>query len=1072
MIQFLRLASAWLCGFTCLGGAATAAAQALPSTLTPGTAQSATLAPNERLAYQLDLAAGTTVELTLREDDVHAPELRWQGEALVPLRVTAGRRAERSVTLLAEHATHYAFEIAGRAKGQPVSYTLRLSAAQPFSAARRTRAVAQAALLGADDLRLRASAAEPASWARAEIAYREALAAWHAALDHCAAAQAWSGLARLYLAHADYPAAERAARAGLALTCRDATAAAAVDRAELQRTLGSALAYQGDYTASIAAQVAALAVYRDVGDGRFEGVLLGNLSNAYAETGQTSRALDAAQAALKLALASGDAAGVRFTQERIAAILLARGELGAAAEAFEAVLTALRETPDALVEGNAWNDLGLLYRELNEPDAALDAYRRAEVVARASGDAANLAETLRKQGEVALDAGALDAAADVLAQALTLSRDNNLQREQAQVLLGRGRLALARGALVRAEDDLQAAAAIADVEQARVVTIGIELARGDLASERRQRTVAGQHYRRALALAQWAQARNAQPLALASLARLEQGDGALPAARRHIEQALALIENQRSGIDDPGVRSGYFASRRAYYGLQIDILMQLEWRQPGRGYAAAAWAASERARARTLQDQLAERAIRYDGAIDASLRAAERAAEDRLHAAAYARARAPVNAAAEQYAPLQRQIDDASRQLDAIRGRIRRADPRYAELAQPAPITLAEVRARSIAADTVALEYWLGDTRSYAWFIGHNSLRSVELPPRAEIDTLADQLREALTQPAHPNAAQSFEQQAAGETASAAAVRGLGARLGALLALPSVAAGPQRRYIIVADGALQRLPFTLLVADAAAPRDYSYLPSLQTLRWLRAGNTQRPAAPALAVFADPVFGADDPRLVGVNAATSPVARPAAQSALPRLPYTRDEAQTLAALLPAGGGAARPYVALGFDASRDAALQLDWSHYTLVHFATHALLDLRHPELSGVVLSLYDAAGRPRDGFLRINDLYRLNMPAELVVLSACESALGHSDGAEGVFNLARAFFYAGTRRVLSSLWTVDDRASTEFMKQFYRALLQRQRTPDAALREAQAALAADPRWQAPYYWAGYVLQGQ
>jgi CHAT domain-containing protein len=125
-----------------------------------------------------------------------------------------------------------------------------------------------------------------------------------------------------------------------------------------------------------------------------------------------------------------------------------------------------------------------------------------------------------------------------------------------------------------------------------------------------------------------------------------------------------------------------------------------------------------------------------------------------------------------------------------------------------------------------------------------------------------------------------------------------------------------------------------------------------------------------------------------------------------------------------------------------------------------------------VLSLYDAAGRPRDGFLRINDLYRLNMPAELVVLSACESALGRSDGAEGVFNLARAFFYAGARRVLSSLWTVDDRASAEFMKQFYRALLQRQRPPDAALREAQAALAADPRWQAPYYWAGYVLQGQ
>jgi len=165
------------------------------------------------------------------------------------------------------------------------------------------------------------------------------------------------------------------------------------------------------------------------------------------------------------------------------------------------------------------------------------------------------------------------------------------------------------------------------------------------------------------------------------------------------------------------------------------------------------------------------------------------------------------------------------------------------------------------------------------------------------------------------------------------------------------------------------------------------------------------------------------------------------------------------------------VALGFDASRERAMSPELAQYRIVHFATHSLLDNEHPDLSGIVLSLVDRQGRARDGFLRIQDIYNLRLRAELVVLSACRTAIGRSIPGEGLMGMARAFLYAGTRQVVGSLWPVDEKATTELMTGFYREVFRNGRSPADALRRAQQRLAATPRWHAPYYWAGFVLEG-
>jgi len=190
--------------------------------------------------------------------------------------------------------------------------------------------------------------------------------------------------------------------------------------------------------------------------------------------------------------------------------------------------------------------------------------------------------------------------------------------------------------------------------------------------------------------------------------------------------------------------------------------------------------------------------------------------------------------------------------------------------------------------------------------------------------------------------------------------------------------------------------------------------------------------------------------------------------IPRLVFSRREADAITAAAQAG----TVRRALDFNANRAFATSAALGGYRIVHFATHGLLNSEVPELSGIVLSLVNEKGKPQDGFLRLHEIYNLNFHADLVVLSACQTALGNQITGEGVIGLSRGFLYAGAARVMASLWTVDDRATAELMGRFYRKLLSEHMTPAAALRAAQLEMQQIPRWSSPYYWAAFELQGE
>ena len=879
----------------------------------------------------------------------------------------------------------------------------------------------------------------------------------------------------------------------------------------------------------------ALSIRQEVKDNEGEGETLNNIAAAYSALGKKEQALEYYNRALPFRREGADRAAEAATLGNIGLTYSSLGDMQRGKEYYRQSLRLWRDAGRRDGETNALIGLGQIHGYTGENQQALDYLNQGLSISRGINDRRGEAFALLSIGKIQIDLGEHEKALDDFANALDLFRAVADRMGEANTLLNLGALETLLGAKSKAFDfynqSLSIWRAIGDRYGEAYSLLGL----GKLHGESDENQKALDHYNEALALFRkvkhprgealalnglgllyayteesrkalgcyhealpiWRDLgdRSSEAATLANLARVERDTGDLDESRRHIEAALAITETLRIKIASQQLRASYFGSTQRYHELYIDLLMRLHRLRPSEGHDGSAFGASERARARGLLEMLAEARADISEGIDASLLERERSLQKRINAGAEYQYRL-LNGrhTREQIVAAKRELDsliDESRQVAA---EARKTSPRYAELKYPQPLGLPEIQ-RMLDSETMLLEYSLGEERSYLWAVTPTRVESFELPKRAEIEALARQ---------------SYEWLAAGET---------GAQLRARLARPAaktqkwatdlsrILLGPVasrlggKRLVIVADGALQYMPFAALSSPYRTNRSYrSYplianheiisLPSASSLAALRREIAGRAPAPmTVAVIADPVFEEGDERIKknGVNVATlnnkqaeravagQEVFRSAlevgaadAQQRLQRLMFSRREANEITALTRPGTS----FIALDFAANRATALGPNLSRYRIVHFATHGLLNSQHPELSGVVLSLVDEEGRPQDGFLRLNDIYNLKFAADLVVLSACKTGLGKEIKGEGLVGLTRGFFYAGAPRVVASLWKVDDRATAELMKLFYRRMLRDGLNPAAALRSAQIDMWKQPRWAAPYYWAGFTLQGE
>jgi len=303
---------------------------------------------------------------------------------------------------------------------------------------------------------------------------------------------------------------------------------------------------------------------------------------------------------------------------------------------------------------------------------------------------------------------------------------------------------------------------------------------------------------------------------------------------------------------------------------------------------------------------------------------------------------------------------------------------------------------------------------------------------------------------------------------------------------------------------LQTLPLGVLPAPQGAVNtappllannEVVSLPSASVLVLQRHELAQRKPAPlGVAVLADPVFDEKDSRVAAAvtqnrlhSSSTRSLPTPDSSSlpnsfqtraltnmgigetgGIRRLVYSLQEARAIFKVTDPG----RTFKALDFKASRATAMSPELAKYRIIHLATHGIMNLSRPELSGVLFSLVDEKGRPQNGYLGLTEIYNLNLPAEMVVLSACETGVGKQIRGEGLIALTRGFMNAGAERVVASLWRVDDRATAELMAEFYYEMFVHKLKPAAALRAAQLKLSQRSAWRNPHFWAGFVLQGE
>lgn len=528
-------------------------------------------------------------------------------------------------------------------------------------------------------------------------------------------------------------------------------------------------------------------------------------------------------------------------------------------------------------------------------------------------------------------------------------------------------------------------------------------------------------------------------------------------------------------------------------------------------YASEAFKINEQSRARSLLDLLVETDAAITEGVPAALLTRKQDNLDRQQEIAEVLTGVTISSEdlKKKPAELDKELETLQTEYEAIENEIRTASPRYASLTSNQPLTLADVQQKVLDDQTVLLEYALRTDGSYLWAVSKSSVALHKLPPRVAIDQLATTLRAQLIPStlqrrivgidvAEANRGLGIAAAAPADTAGFVAASN--AVYKAVLE-PAAAMIADKRVLIVADSALNYIPFEVLL-KSADPGDFAslgylvktneliYAPSASVVGFIKQQRAQA-SGRSMLIIADPVFNSNDARAqkaptttaqaevrgLGIQSALSDVtgqASPASPTGqmvglpLSRLMGTRAEAEQISQLARTAGGQADVW--LDLDANEDNLAARDISKYRIIHVATHGLLNAERPQFTGVVLSL--VGNKTRDGFLRTDEVFNLRLGSPLVMLSACETGLGKEKRGEGVMGLTRAFMYAGAPTVGVSLWSVADKSTADLMTDFYRRLLAAtDGSSSGALRAAQISMISTKKYSAPFYWAPFVLVG-
>ncbi|MBS1824687.1 MAG: CHAT domain-containing protein [Acidobacteria bacterium] len=747
-----------------------------------------------------------------------------------------------------------------------------------------------------------------------------------------------------------------------------------------------------------------------------------NLGAAYSYLGEFRLSIDAYQKALRLREQIKDRFGQGLTLSGMGAVEWRMGEFQRAIDLYSLALDLFREEKAVPQQADVLSNMGLVFADLGDESSARRRYGEALQLWRMAKDKSGESRTLN-------NLGMLKNGTSALRQSLALAEELKDQRGRAYTLHNLGDAYTASGAFAKAGESYQVSLALKREIGDRGGIAATLHSQGRLRLRQKDTPGAVAQLEEALAMYRAIEDRNGEAASLADLAYALRATGALDKAAEQAEAALALTESSRAELLAPNLRMSFLSSRRDVYHLLTDIRMKQHAAAPGKGFDAMAFDANERSRARVLLDSLQRADLEALPSSAALLQQQRRVRSAGQNLSQLLMAGITDGREKEARQRLDRALFDAEQTAAKLEAQ---GDPDLV-LLRPRPLPLGQIQA-ALPDDAAMLVYSTGQEGGYAWTVTRRELTVRPLPKRADLEPLIRALEQAAMAPAQvqdASRAARTERLSKAETAFSSAA----AKLRSLLIPPGLTA---KRVFLVPDGPLHWIPFAALLP--LERHTLTWFPSAT----FAARKSDARKTGVITVFADPVY----------------------DRALPRLSASAAEAEAIRKQ----SGTRGVRVLLQHQATREAFLTASKSS-SILHLATHALVDDSRPRVSGIVFSMLTPEGKVRDGLLRLGEIYALRMNKSLVVLSSCESRAGQEFRGEGLSSLAHGFLHAGARQVVASLWPVADGASALLMEHFYREMLQGKRSPAEALRQAQAAIKKDSRFRAPFYWAGFVVEG-
>ena len=1141
----------WLSLSLCLLSISLAATllRAQSATLVAGSSFTREIAPKQEQDFEFQLAAGELISFTLETSD---PNLLLRvisktGDTLLEL--PHRKYGPLKCNFIAGETGRFLLRIVSlETNPQNRSYRLAVDQIRASTAADQRLAPAYSDFYRAETLRIKWESQE---LKRALQNYQLAATAFMAQKQFAAAAVAWQSMAEVHFNQGNYKAAFQFFNEALRTSrmandsfltleqlnnlayvhitqgaleeasgllsqvqtkLNESNGTSELDRkritAQIQNNLGEIEYGRGNLKQSLALFTQAESVWQELGDRRALALIHKNKAFSFFDSGNANEAQPEFEQALKLWHDVGDLRGEALTLTANGNLQTLAGDTYSALSSHRAARDIFRRIGDQQGEAVTSNGLGKVFEDLNRKQEAIDNYSVALRLNHELGNRGFEAVSNYYLGRAWRDLGNFDLAKKYYDDSLTLSRAEGKARMIAMAQMDMASIFVKQQRFAEGLDSYQKSLAvykqIADLRRQALTHQGL----GELFRLQGKASLGSDHYRQALELFERAKDPRGQAESLYWLAKIAQEQGQLTEALAYSQKSIGLIEVQRARVVGQNWRSSYFASVRKHFELHVDILMQLDRRLPGGDFRKRAFEASERARARSLLELLGETNAEIRRGVAPELLARELTLRQQLSAkAAYQIKAVDAHLSESKIAELELEIRTLNSEYDFVQAQIKAISPGYANLMQPSAHSLNDVQA-ILKEDpgTVLLEYMLGDERSYVWKVTPTGLVSEELPGRRTLEALALTVYQGLTarqQQPDEDSSNYYRRYRADEQKFCPSAM----ELSKSILAPLLTEPEAKRLLVVADGGLQYIPFDALPspANASGPCDLNaepinyvplltslevvHLPSFSSLTILRQLNaTSTRPGQEVAVWADPVFESDDPRIPSSFAkpvvhienisTTSATSEPEQnQNTVPliqsrqsptRLLSTRDEGQSIMRFAPAG----LSLLLTGFGATRESVLSGDLGNYRILHFATHSLVNNRYPALTGLWLSTINAEGQPQNGFLQLHDVYGLRLNADLVVLSGCQTGLGEELSGEGLIGLTQGFLYAGSKSVVVSLWSVQDKTTEALMASFYEAMLKDGKAPSVALRQAKLKIYQQRQWRSPYYWSAFVIQGE